>query len=547
MNFLVGGGDARARSGGRRRLTAGRRRARRLRGSTTYGAAGRPTGDFAGTAPHAAATAASASRASTRSSATPTTATRTPARSSRPSSRSTATTSTSRSPAATIPSRAPARPSVNLVVDGAGRAHGDGQRLRDAQLEWPGTSRTSRASGRTSRSSTEHRRLGARARRPLRALRHRGQDPLRRDGGQPARRRPGRAQHGRQGERGARLGAAGTSRDLKGKDAQIQIVDRNSGGWGHVLADQFTFADAPAQSAEQRRSWVDYGKDFYAAVTCNDVPDGRRIAIGWMNNWNYAGQIPTSPWRSAMSVPRELALRTDRRQAAARPAARRASSRSLRGRTSLHAAPPDDPARARPRCPRAARRSRSTPTLRPRHGQAGRAEGPHRQRRGDGDRLRRADGRALRRPHAVGRERLQPRLPRRPASSARRPPREGPPAHPRRLVLGRGLRRPRPTGRSPTRSSPAPTSDGVKLFADGGSGELESLNIRHAALELDARPPGPRAVGRGKDPGGRPKAARRAVAELRPTQKRATVAKRSHSAVSHRPPEGRPDSSSGRA
>ena len=40
--------------------------------------------------------------------------------------------------------------------------------------------------------------------------------------------------------------------DLKGKDAQIQIVDRNSGGWGHVLADQFMFADAPAQSAEQR-------------------------------------------------------------------------------------------------------------------------------------------------------------------------------------------------------------------------------------------------------------------------------------------------------
>ncbi len=98
--------------------------------------------------------------------------------------------------------------------------------------------------------------------------------------------------------------------DLRGKDAQIQIVDRNSGGWGHVLADQFTFADAPAQTVEQRSSWMDYGKDFYAAVTWNDVPDGRRIAIGWMNNWNYGGAIPTDPWRSAMSVPRELALQT---------------------------------------------------------------------------------------------------------------------------------------------------------------------------------------------------------------------------------------------
>jgi fructan beta-fructosidase len=98
--------------------------------------------------------------------------------------------------------------------------------------------------------------------------------------------------------------------DLRGKDAQIQIVDRNSGGWGHILADQITFADAPAQSAEQRASWLDYGKDYYAAVSWNDVPDGRRVMIGWMNNWQYANQIPTSPWRSAMSVPREIGLRT---------------------------------------------------------------------------------------------------------------------------------------------------------------------------------------------------------------------------------------------
>jgi levanase len=28
-----------------------------------------------------------------------------------------------------------------------------------------------------------------------------------------------------------------------------------------------------------------------------------------MNNWNYGGSIPTSPWRSAMTVPRELSLK----------------------------------------------------------------------------------------------------------------------------------------------------------------------------------------------------------------------------------------------
>ncbi|NOS91370.1 MAG: hypothetical protein HOP30_05580 [Cyclobacteriaceae bacterium] len=30
--------------------------------------------------------------------------------------------------------------------------------------------------------------------------------------------------------------------------------------------------------------------------------------IGWVNNWTYGNQIPTSPWRSAMSLPRELSL-----------------------------------------------------------------------------------------------------------------------------------------------------------------------------------------------------------------------------------------------
>ncbi len=57
--------------------------------------------------------------------------------------------------------------------------------------------------------------------------------------------------------------------------------------------------------------WVDYGQDFYAAVSWSDVPvqDGRRLWIGWMNNWQYAQEIPTDPWRSAQSLPRSLHLR----------------------------------------------------------------------------------------------------------------------------------------------------------------------------------------------------------------------------------------------
>jgi len=54
---------------------------------------------------------------------------------------------------------------------------------------------------------------------------------------------------------------------------------------------------------------VDYGKDFYAAQSWSDAPNGRRVWIGWMNNWDYANAIPTSPWRGLFSVPRELSLR----------------------------------------------------------------------------------------------------------------------------------------------------------------------------------------------------------------------------------------------
>ena len=98
--------------------------------------------------------------------------------------------------------------------------------------------------------------------------------------------------------------------DMIGKQAQIQVVDHSTGGWGHILADDFSLSDTAAQSAIQRAHWVDYGKDNYAGVTFNDAPGGKRIMIGWMNNWDYGGSIPTSPWRSAMTVPRELSLQT---------------------------------------------------------------------------------------------------------------------------------------------------------------------------------------------------------------------------------------------
>jgi levanase/levanbiose-producing levanase len=88
---------------------------------------------------------------------------------------------------------------------------------------------------------------------------------------------------------------------------------------GHFDGVHFT-QDEPIQDRQAETSipneslrkynWLDWGRDYYAAVSFSNVPDNRRIMIGWMNNWDYANQIPSSPWRSAMSLAREITLKT---------------------------------------------------------------------------------------------------------------------------------------------------------------------------------------------------------------------------------------------
>lgn len=80
------------------------------------------------------------------------------------------------------------------------------------------------------------------------------------------------------------------------------------GSGGEYFTGIFDGTRFVADSMESQ--WVDFGRDFYAPVSWSNIPasDGRRLWIGWMNNWETA-MNPTSPWRSAMSIPRELTLR----------------------------------------------------------------------------------------------------------------------------------------------------------------------------------------------------------------------------------------------
>ena len=57
---------------------------------------------------------------------------------------------------------------------------------------------------------------------------------------------------------------------------------------------------------------LDYGIDFYAAQTVL-TPDGRRVMIGWMQNWDTITiREPDAPWAGQMTLPRELFLRGGR-------------------------------------------------------------------------------------------------------------------------------------------------------------------------------------------------------------------------------------------
>lgn len=63
---------------------------------------------------------------------------------------------------------------------------------------------------------------------------------------------------------------------------------------------------------ERHNQSIDYGIDFYAPQTVL-TPDGRRIMIGWMQNWDTCGHRTANIlWFGQMSLPRELSIKNGR-------------------------------------------------------------------------------------------------------------------------------------------------------------------------------------------------------------------------------------------
>ena len=64
---------------------------------------------------------------------------------------------------------------------------------------------------------------------------------------------------------------------------------------------------------EETDQSIDYGIDFYAPQTVL-TPDGRRVMIGWMQNWDTCNHRRThdEAWFGQMSLPRELSIKNGR-------------------------------------------------------------------------------------------------------------------------------------------------------------------------------------------------------------------------------------------
>ena len=104
--------------------------------------------------------------------------------------------------------------------------------------------------------------------------------------------------------------------DINGKQKWVLLVNLNPGGPFGGSATQYfvgdfdgkTFTADTDKDGKIPTKWMDYGKDHYATVTWSDAPDGRRTALGWMSNWQYAADVPTQQFRSANTLPRDLSL-----------------------------------------------------------------------------------------------------------------------------------------------------------------------------------------------------------------------------------------------
>lgn len=94
------------------------------------------------------------------------------------------------------------------------------------------------------------------------------------------------------------------------QDMMPQGMEYHNGNGTLCLIGEFD--EQTEEFTEQHDQAVDYGIDFYAPQTIL-TRDGRRIMIGWMQNWDTCNlEKVDKSWYGQMSLPRELSIRDGR-------------------------------------------------------------------------------------------------------------------------------------------------------------------------------------------------------------------------------------------
>lgn len=92
----------------------------------------------------------------------------------------------------------------------------------------------------------------------------------------------------------------------------VLLVNRNNGPANGSSATRYYVGDFDGNTFEEsqyKKLWLDFGPDCSGVKVFESGE--KRIALGWLNNWEYANGLSPEEYRKSLTLPRELKLARD--------------------------------------------------------------------------------------------------------------------------------------------------------------------------------------------------------------------------------------------
>lgn len=96
-----------------------------------------------------------------------------------------------------------------------------------------------------------------------------------------------------------------------GEKAHIEVSNSSKNKEEWVAIDHLIQSDVLLDTNREHANWIDWGQDFYAISRYRDFDvkkDEKYRWIGWLGNWTYVREAPTSWGSTAESIPRLISL-----------------------------------------------------------------------------------------------------------------------------------------------------------------------------------------------------------------------------------------------